>query len=297
MAQHQGLAVAEPQSPSTSSAAQSRVRSPADDDWRCCLCGSNRFSPVYEWEVGHRRNPAVIPLGVWECECGLAFLHPVPKEDQLPSQGEWWSSGRPDIRRRRGFKRFREAFQRALFGNPKERFVKYTRKAKDGGRLLDVGCGTGALMNLMAPYYECEGLEPSPVGAEEARRKGFTIIEATLEEAEIPPQRYDVATLQSVIEHLHDPVGMLKKLNRMLKPSGVVALKTPKYRGMSCRRHGREWNGFRLGYHTFLFTGAVLGRALEAAGFEVLESPRRDRPLDDILILWGRKVRAVSSAP
>ena len=42
--------------------------------------------------------------------------------------------------------------------------------------------------------------------------------------------------------------------------------------------------------HTFLFTGAVLGRALEAAGFEVLKSPRRDRPLDDILILWGRKV-------
>ncbi len=297
MAHDQGLSVAKPEQrrrqepPSTLHAEQSGVRSPADDNWRCCLCGSSRFSPVHEWAVGHRRNPAVVPLGMWECECGLAFLHPVPTQEQLPSHGEWWSSGRPDVRRRRGFKKFREAFQRTFFGNPKERFVKYTRKAKEGGRLLDIGCGTGGLMNLLAPHYECEGLEPSAVGAKEARSKGYKVIEDTLEDAEIPPESYDVVTLQSVIEHLRDPVAMLKKLNRMLKPSGVIALKTPKHRGISCRLHGREWNGFRLGYHTFVFTGASLGRALETAGFEVLTSPKRDRPLDDILILWGRKVR------
>jgi hypothetical protein len=60
--------------------------------------------------------------------------------------------------------------------------------------------------------------------------------------------------------------------------------------------HGRGWNGFRHGYHTYLFTGETLTRTLEAAGFEVLSSPRRCRPLDDILILWGRKVRSVASA-
>ncbi len=77
----------------------------------------------------------------------------------------------------------------------------------------------------------------------------------------------------------------------------------------------REWNGHCGGYHTYLYAGHSLGRALEvagfevagfevagfevagfevagfeAAGFEVLSSPNRNRPLDDLLALWGRQV-------
>lgn len=57
----------------------------------------------------------------------------------------------------------------------------------------------------------------------------------------------------------------------------------------------REWNGHCGGYHTYLYAGHSLGRALEAAGFEAagfetLSSPNRDRPLDDLLALRGRQV-------
>ena len=70
---------------------------------------------------------------------------------------------------------------------------------------------------------------------------------------------------------------------------GVIALKTPKFGGPAYRMHGPRWNGFRHGYHKYLFSGPTLARTLRAGGFEVLKHPRRERILDDVLILWGRK--------
>ena len=71
----------------------------------------------------------------------------------------------------------------------------------------------------------------------------------------------------------------------------MVVMNTPKFNGPSYRWHRAGWNGFRHGYHTFLFTGVTLGRYLQKTGFRVLRHPRRDRILDDILILAGGKVR------
>ena len=127
------------------------------------------------------------------------------------------------------------------------------------------------------------------MAAAEIRKKGYEVIESMLEDADLPDESFDVVTMDAVIEHVYDPIDALRQIHRCLKPGGVVALKTPKYGGLSNRLHKREWNGYRVGYHTFLFSGRSLGECMKAAGFEVLSSPKRDRPLDDILILWGRK--------
>jgi SAM-dependent methyltransferase len=95
--------------------------------------------------------------------------------------------------------------------------------------------------------------------------------------------------MDAVLEHVHDPVQVLRKVNEVLRPDGVIAVKVPKLDGPAHRLHGREWNGFRIGFHTYLFTGRTLTRALNRAGFDVLNRPKRDRPLDDLLLLWGRK--------
>lgn len=264
---------------------------PAESGRTCCLCGGNSFSRLHEWPVGDRWNPATTPIAVWQCTCQLALLHPVPTVDQLPAQGDWWANERKKFSRRKTWKVIRTRFNRWLFGRSTDRLVKYTHRAAPGGRLLDIGCGTGELLKAASRYYECHGLDPSPIAAAKVRARGLPVIESTFEDAVIKPRSFDVVTLDSVIEHVHNPVDVLRKVNEILVPGGVVALKTPKFGGPAYRMHGRGWNGFRHGYHTFLFSGDTLRRTLAKAGFETLEHPRRDRPLDDILILWGRKVR------
>ena len=263
--------------------------SPADDARRCFLCGGKNFQLLHSWEIGELRNSALIPVAVWRCDCGIVFLHPIPTPEQLPESGDWWTDKRAKVIRRPEFKRFRRKLGRLFIGTAGHRLIEDTHKAVTSGRLLDIGCGTAKLLCEASVYYECVGLEPSARAVAEAREKGFEIIEGTVEEADIASESFDVAMMDSVIEHVLDPLRVLQIVHRILRPRGVVVLKTPKFGGPAYRRHGKDWNGFRVGYHTYLFDGRTLGRTLEQAGFEVLASPRRDRMLDDALILWGRK--------
>jgi 2-polyprenyl-3-methyl-5-hydroxy-6-metoxy-1,4-benzoquinol methylase len=219
----------------------------------------------------------------------LAFLHPPPTVEQLPDGGDWWSPQRREIRRRPALKKIQAKLQSALIGSDLELFVRATTRLAGTGRLLDVGCGDGALLQLASGRLQGCGVEPSPKTAARARERGFEVINETIEQAELPSDHFDVITMYSVIEHLADPVSVVHQLARAARAGGILAVCTPKYRGPTWRLRGAGWNGYRVGYHTFFFTAATLGRVMADAGFEVLRSPRRNRPLDDILILWGRR--------
>lgn len=265
-------------------------RDPQVEGYHCCLCGGREFRRLHFWEADHPRNSASIPLGFWECTCGLAFLYPIPGPAELPLAGEWWTGTQRDVFRRVRLKSVRVRLQNWLFGTQRQRLIRQTRRILPSGRLLDVGCGTGELLDCARPHFECTGVEPSPRAAAVARSKGFAIMEHRFEDAPLPRAAFDVVTLDAVLEHVADPVRVLRKIHGLLGSGGVVVIKVPKLWGPSHRRHGREWNGFRVGYHTVMFSGQTLRETLNAAGFESLRSPSRDRAFDDILMLWGRKV-------
>ena len=63
---------------------QARPPSPQEDGRACDLCGGRDFTLLHEWPVGDRWNPAKIPIRIWKCTCGLAFMHPV-LESHAPS--------------------------------------------------------------------------------------------------------------------------------------------------------------------------------------------------------------------
>jgi 2-polyprenyl-3-methyl-5-hydroxy-6-metoxy-1,4-benzoquinol methylase len=261
----------------------------------CDLCGGKRSRLLHEWPVGDFWNPAAVPIAVWQCtQCSLVFLPPVPTAGQLPDEGDWWSSKRKHFRRRRWFKLRWRKLRHSAVGDPRYRLVRATRRLVKSGRLLDVGCGYGRLMAEARRFYQCTGIEPSPSAARAAREDGFNIFEGTFEEVQIPASSFDIVTMDAVIEHVASPTQVLAKVNSVLRMNGVVVLTTPKFGGPAYRMHRHAWNGFRHGYHTFLFSGTTLAKYLQKTGFEVVRRPKRDRMLDGVLILWGRKTREAS---
>lgn len=260
--------------------------------WTCKLCGGASRRLLHRWPVGDAWNPASIELSVWRCDaCRLVCLDPVPSAHQLPDAGDWWGRKRGRRRRWRWIKRIRESLRRAVLGSTVEQIVRATQRVVPRGRVLDVGCGDGAVLAIAERYYaDVVGIEPSPLGVAKCRERGLKVIHSTFEDVQLEPESIDCILMDAVIEHVADPRIFLAKANRLLRPGGVVVLRTPKFGGPAYRMHGRAWNGFRHGYHTFLFDGRTLGAVLEKTGFEVMRRPRRDRPLDDILVLWARKV-------
>lgn len=264
---------------------------PASREICCKLCGGNNFKLRHEWDVGDYWNQTKIPLALWDCvDCELCMLWPVPTEEQYPGGGDWFSPEMKDLSRKYWFKFFKRRLMDRLVGSKKERFYRQCKQAVSSGRFLDVGCGSGILMDLASEDFdEVVGVEPSPVACQIVREKGYRVFEGLLEDVQLEPSYYDMIAMDAVIEHVLDPIDIMQRCRDALRPGGYLGMVTVKLDGPANRYRGAGWNGYRHGWHTILFNEKTLQDCLDKAGFEYVRRPRRARPLDDILILWGRR--------
>jgi SAM-dependent methyltransferase len=135
------------------------------------------------------------------------------------------------------------------------------------GRLLDVGCGHGLLLDEARELgYEVEGLELSEHAAAYARHQlGLTVHSKTLAELD---GRYNAIVLADVIEHLDDPVAAIDRCGRLLEPGGVLCVVTPDPGSRTAQLAGAGWWGY-LPAHTYLLPRATLRELLERRGLDV----------------------------
>jgi len=107
--------------------------------------------------------------------------------------------------------------------------------APDGGRLLDVGCGSGLLLaaldraaGLSARGWRLHGVDFSEHALAEAAALPYAFQRCNLEEG-VPLEdgAVDVACAGEVIEHVYSPDNLLRECRRVLRPGGHLLLTTP----------------------------------------------------------------------
>jgi 2-polyprenyl-3-methyl-5-hydroxy-6-metoxy-1,4-benzoquinol methylase len=138
------------------------------------------------------------------------------------------------------------------------------------GRLLDVGCGPGLLLDeARARGYGTAGLELSRASAAHARDAlGLDVREVALEDFVDDGDGFDVVVLADVVEHLDDPVAGIARCAGLLRPDGVLCVVTPDPSSATARLAGPRWWGF-VPAHTCLLPRATLRELLAAAGLVV----------------------------
>lgn len=138
------------------------------------------------------------------------------------------------------------------------------------GRLLEIGCGNGRrLAQLRDHGWRVEGQEVDAKAAQFAReRLGLTIHEGLIRELALKSESYDAVILSHVIEHVHDPVGLLVEARRLLKPEGILTVATPNAEGLGHRTFGKHWYGLDAPRHLLLFSPRTLATTARKAGFE-----------------------------
>ncbi len=141
-----------------------------------------------------------------------------------------------------------------------------------GGELLDVGCGGGAqLVEMRRLGWRVTGVDPDERAVAMAKGQyGLDVRPGTLEEQRFPSARFDAVILSHVIEHVHDPAGLLRECGRVLKPGGRIVVVTPNEASLTHRRLQASWIGLQPPRHLYLFTCATLRRLAERAGLTVL---------------------------
>ena len=229
----------------------------------CALCGSRARSERF-------RDGR---FTVVECRgCALVYVTPRLDERVLVERvydADYWRSERP---RERGYGDY--LGDAALHRRTFERRLRVIARHLPGpGRLLEIGCAAGFFLELMLERgWAAEGVEPSePMRAECARRLGGARVHAGW------PQlaALDAVFLWDSLEHLPDPVGVLRAGASALRPGGVLVVETQNVESAFARLLGPRWQHFKHPEHLVHFSPRTLERALRAAGLRVVARSSR----------------------
>jgi 2-polyprenyl-3-methyl-5-hydroxy-6-metoxy-1,4-benzoquinol methylase len=121
-----------------------------------------------------------------------------------------------------------EPYLRSVFS----RMLKEVEIITTGRRLYEVGCGVGILLDEARNRgYEVSGIEYSPGAARTAQERfGIVVEEGSFSPPDASAARaggYDIVVVNHVLEHVDDPVAMLKGAATLLRPGGVLVVGVP----------------------------------------------------------------------
>lgn len=234
----------------------------------CGLCGSTAHKVLFK-----RRSKAFLPAApravittdtyddfgtIVRCpECKLVFRNPRPGDTAVIDsyanlEDEAYLS---------------EDNSRAINAHLSLQFIK---KFKKTGRLLDVGCFTGHILNAARLNFDTTGVEPSRWAAAMAREKfKLTVFDGAFGDVDLPEEHFDVVSMVDVIEHFSNPLQYLQKAGSVLRKDGVLYIVTPNILSLSARLLGRYWWGLRSA-HLYYFSPFTLQEMLRKSGFKIV---------------------------
>lgn len=153
-------------------------------------------------------------------------------------------------------------------------------------RILDIGCGFGQAL----AYHRDRGCDVYGVEADQniqrvAERFGFKVHVGLFSPEHYEPNLFDYITMSQVIEHVTDPVEVMRGIAKILKPGGMAILSTPNAGGLGARLYGRRWINWHIPYHLHFFSQQSLQLAAENAGMS-LEKIETITPSDWLCYQW-----------
>jgi len=100
-----------------------------------------------------------------------------------------------------------------------------TRHFATESKLLDIGCGTGWLAEKFPSYT---GIDGSPEAVEIARGLGRNVIEGDVDKPlPFADESFDGVVMKDLLEHVADPVGLVREARRVVRPGGRVFASSP----------------------------------------------------------------------
>ena len=141
-------------------------------------------------------------------------------------------------------------------------------EAGSRGRLLDVGAGSGWLVEHMNSLgWQAEGLDFDPQLVASARARGLVFHQGGVCQQNFSASAFDAVTMSHCIEHVHDPLAWLVEARRILKPGGRLAIATPNSDGLAHRFFRADWRGLEPPRHLHLFNRTSMVVLMQHAGF------------------------------
>ncbi len=136
-----------------------------------------------------------------------------------------------------------------------KRKYKLVIKYCPSGTILDIGCGTGELLNYFSKKnWSVTGVEPNASVREFAiNSNNINVLdERSLDELE--PNSFDVITMWHVLEHVPNLNSRLEQLNNLLKYNGTIIIALPNLDSPDSKKYKQYWSALDVPRHLYHFT-------------------------------------------
>lgn len=158
---------------------------------------------------------------------------------------------------------------------------------KNSGRVLDVGCSSGILLEVLRERgFDVYGVEPHSTAYNAARKKfGNNITYGTAQTLlKQSSQQFDVVIYNHVLEHIPDPVTELSTAKKLLRPDGVLVIGVPNTENVIFMLRRKYWEPLMPNEHVWHFGMSYMKSLLAAQDFAIQkilfeDDPRRDYPV------------------
>jgi 2-polyprenyl-3-methyl-5-hydroxy-6-metoxy-1,4-benzoquinol methylase len=243
----------------------------------CNFCDSSGQTLYLESNVPswHARKP----MRLVECtNCGLVYISPRPELVALYKSYIQGSEAAQRLTKAKLERTNVHSFHREQV----EIAVKYLGYRPK--RLYDMGCGAGTIMMAARDLgIEAYGNDINKASVDMLHEMGLNARHGFTQDIEMPDAPMDIIINFDYLEHTYRPFDDLKRCLSLLKPGGLMHLRTLYLDCPDHRQNGEAWNMFGCG-HFYFFTEDVLKTMVERAGFEVI-----DTKTDEMISVYARK--------
>lgn len=239
----------------------------------CPLCNATNDAPFY-----------VDPVSGWvrvRCQtCTCHYVNPQPKPETIPSLYNHEQSQTSSLKQY-----FKQTLQNNLampdeetarlflcnerWWTPEFDLERFEQQRGPSRRYLDIGCSVGTLLH----QFTCRGWNSVGLDFDEdairiACEAGFDARQTSVEDSRLEKASFDYITLMDVIEHVLQPGALVQTIFDLLKPGGVLKIKTPCVDSLPYYQYGRQWTSSDT--HLIYFSRKTLAGLLRDKGFEIV---------------------------
>ncbi|HTZ18832.1 MAG TPA: class I SAM-dependent methyltransferase [Dissulfurispiraceae bacterium] len=236
----------------------------------CRICEAEAGRLVFRGDDG---------IGYYLCgKCGVMYASPRFTEESMVTIYENEAFADLSVYNNWSYETWKKAGSR-IFHTTQQKVALLKRYLPEGSRVLDVGCGTGiAVLEANRNNFVCEGVEPSVRLSE----IGLNVLKVRVTTGNVetfsPGYRFNGIVIWDVLEHLYDPVRIVKRCTELLEPGGFLFAQVPNFRGLSnsyktwlCRIGLKKvFKHFGFPWHVYSFDTRSLGYLIELGGLNPL---------------------------
>jgi 2-polyprenyl-3-methyl-5-hydroxy-6-metoxy-1,4-benzoquinol methylase len=232
----------------------------------CPVCGNTSFLPFLEVEDYFLSHEI---FSIQECNsCRFKFVSPRPDTAVI---GKYYQSdeyishdaGHTDL--------LSSVYKLARVISISNKY-KIVRKFASGGKLLDIGCGTGEFLKYcQAKGFEVLGVEPSDKARSFAQSKNMVHVFDQLESLSESDGTFNCITMWHVLEHIHNLNDLILNVSKRLRPDGVFVVAVPNSNSWDARYYKKYWAAYDVPRHLYHFTKETLQQLASKHGFEILK--------------------------